>query len=136
MRKLLEALDEIIGQVAASGGGDYQTWHIGLTHDAGTAYAQWNQPPNFHCWEVLPDEARVLESYFVKTRGMRSAGNDGREPSRTVYVCIFSTVRPGNADRSAEGIIYHRGPVSRRSTSDFQGIFCALIPLRHVPTPS
>jgi len=85
---------EIVNRVEGSKTANYSAWTIGLTHDPKERRSQHEADgKDTQYWlqrvaESLGD-AQEIETYFIKTKGMKGGTGGGLSAHRTVYVYIF-----------------------------------------------
>jgi hypothetical protein len=84
----------IIDRVESSKTVDYSAWTIGLTHDPAERKQQHeaDKKSTKHWKQWIADllsDAQDIESYFIKTKGMKGGTGGDLSARKTVYVYIF-----------------------------------------------
>lgn len=83
-------MNDIVWSVMVEGNGDYRGWRIGVTNNLIRQHAEWGQPVRFRSWQADSlQDARDIESYFVRFKGMKRSGAGEMDQGRDAYVYIF-----------------------------------------------
>lgn len=85
-----EIIHGIAFHVEASRSPDFGAWRIGLTSDVPKAYEKWGCPAGLVYWAALTlTDARAVENYFVREKGMRCITGGEVYSEETARVCVF-----------------------------------------------
>lgn len=68
---------------------EYKLWRIGTTTRPAERKTEWNNPKDWHMWEVSSKEvAADLEEHF-QDKGMEGAPGGGIDEKETIFVYIY-----------------------------------------------